>query len=121
MSEFPHVTEQLRNANRAVLEQGGKYAIALVPSKLAVLHQFCEWPPDSALAEEELARSAVAEALRDFCATEEVPFLDLTPALRASAANGELPFFAADTHLNAHGHAVMCDALAPWLRRLLQE
>jgi hypothetical protein len=40
--------------------------------------------------------------------------LDLTAALRAACARGDVPWFPADTHWNANGCRAAAEALADW-------
>jgi lysophospholipase L1-like esterase len=42
----------------------------------------------------------------------EIGFLDLTPALAAEAARGQLVYFADDTHWSAEGHRAAGRAIA---------
>jgi hypothetical protein len=46
----------------------------------------------------------------------DVPFLDMTPALRSAVDGGANIEFALDGHLNETGHRVAADTLAQWLR-----
>jgi hypothetical protein len=86
--------------------------------KLTVLHQFCRWPDESELAPATQAMSPFPALLRRFAEDEGIPYLDLAPALRAVAAAGRSPFFAADTHLNGLGHRVMADEVAAFVTAL---
>jgi len=121
MQGWPAVAEALAAANREIRAAGGRYALVLIPSKLTVLHPLMTWPEVSPLRAEGSARSPLPAALAELARAEGIPFVDLTPALRASAERGALPYFAADTHLDATGHAVMAEALTPWVREQLAE
>jgi hypothetical protein len=114
-SEWPHIREALLAARTEIESHGGRYAVVLVPAKLTVLHPFCAWPPESELDDPARWESALRSDLAKLCAEEDIPYLDLTDALRAVARTGELPYFANDTHLNEHGHKAMAEALAPWI------
>ncbi len=50
----------------------------------------------------------------------EVPFVDMTPAFRKSAAAGDLPYLPRDTHLSSLGHQIVSDALVEPLRSALK-
>jgi hypothetical protein len=65
----------------------------------------------------EANRLAHNELLRDFCAQEQISFLDLTPALERAAAAGRAVYFADDAHWNAAGHEVAAQELAMFLAR----
>ncbi len=98
-------------------EKGVDLVVAFVPSKFRVYRDLCRfdldspclgWPVD-ALPE------AVETAVRSV--GDEVGFLDLTPALHARAAEGELVYLADDTHWSARGHLAAALALADFLIR----
>ncbi|MGB5696723.1 MAG: hypothetical protein WBM46_13780 [Polyangiales bacterium] len=114
-SEWVHLREALLTARDDIVSRGGRYAVVLVPDKLTVLYPYCAWPPESELDDPALWESALRSDLARFCAKEDIQYLDLTTALRLVAAEGELPYFANDTHLNERGHEAMAEALAPWV------
>lgn len=121
LPELEVLRETFRGAREEIEAAGGRYAIALIPSKITTLHGLCTFPEDSAIADPAHADSGLAAALATLCEEESIPFRDTTPALRAVAAGGELPFFPADTHLNATGHRTMAEALAEWIDALSPE
>jgi hypothetical protein len=55
------------------------------------------------------------ELMREFCAAEKLPLLDLTPALEQTAAAGQAVYFADDAHWNAAGHDLAARELARFL------
>ncbi len=118
MSELPFVQSALRGARVDIESRGGRYGVVFVPAKLSVLHLYCRWPASSDLRNPAHGESPFRAALLEFCAREGIPAFDLTDALRAVAQEGELPYFAADTHLNSRGHEAMAQALATWVRSL---
>jgi len=65
-----------------------------------------EWARD----ESELQRRLAAWALQ-----HDVPFLDLTPVLRAAVAAGDSLNFRLDGHWNPRGHEVAATAIADWI------
>lgn len=109
----------LGEVRRRVDGSGGHYAIVFVPMKLRVLHPLVRFPEDSALRDPRMAESRFVPDLSAWAAAEGIPTFDLTPALRVVAEGGTLPYFAADTHLSAAGHAAAAAALEPWMRALL--
>lgn len=68
-------------------------------------------------AEIQANRLAQNELLRDFCARENIPFVDLTPALEKSAGAGHAVYYSDDDHLNAAGHGIAAQELAAFLAR----
>jgi hypothetical protein len=117
--EFNVLATVLSAANRRIKNSQGCYAVVLVPMTLTVLAARCEWPAGSALADPARQEGALGGWLQELCQSEGIPYFDLTPALRAVAARGELPFFANDTHLNERGHEAMADALVGWVREMM--
>jgi lysophospholipase L1-like esterase len=117
-AEVPAVLEQLQATHAAVEAQGGRHVLVLVPSKYRVLHPLCMWPAGSRLADPRPHLSPLRQAVAEHAVARGIPLLDLTETLQRSAAAGQVPYFAADTHLNAHGHAVLAEALAAWLEHM---
>lgn len=117
-------------------EQGTRLAVMFIPSKSQVYLPLAE----SSFSSEALAQAVavslrdVANApnadlilrhrlalnglMRDFCAEEGIPFLDLTDALRARMSTGQNVYFPDDSHWNAAGQETAAAALAEWLPRL---
>jgi lysophospholipase L1-like esterase len=59
--------------------------------------------------------------LEEVCEKENSPYLDLLPLLRRETRVGRRTLYApGDPHLNNEGHTVLGEALADWLRRLLE-
>lgn len=52
------------------------------------------------------------DALRDMLAEIGVEFIDLTPAFREAAAQGEVLYYPYDTHWNQAGHQLAADTMA---------
>ena len=116
-------------------QAGSRLSIMFVPSKAEVY-----WPlVEHALGPEELQRAidfcclynhmkirpaeiqanrlAQNDLLRDFCAHENIPFVDLTPALEKNAGEGHAVYYTDDDHLNAAGHEIAAQELAAFLAR----
>ena len=62
-----------------------------------------------------LFRSQV-EQLGRYCASRDIPFLDLTPGLRARASF-QLLYYENDTHLNQAGHDLVAELLVGEINR----
>ena len=58
------------------------------------------------------------QMLADFCAKENIPMLDLTPALQQKVESGTAVYFSDDEHWNAAGQEVAASELATFLRCL---
>jgi len=61
-------------------------------------------------------RLALNELLRDFCAANDIPMLDLTDALEKEVSAGREVFFPDDTHWSEVGHEIAARELAKFLR-----
>jgi hypothetical protein len=110
--EIPRIMKTLGEIRRTVESAGGRYAVVLVPEKIRVLGGFCRFDEGSEIADWRSQCGPLPEALRDWCAETEVPFVDLTEPLRASVREGAIPWFQADTHWNEVGHHVAAEAIA---------
>jgi lysophospholipase L1-like esterase len=66
--------------------------------------------------ETELDRGAPTRLVGERFAAADVPTLDLTPALEAARADGEVDYFPIDRHWTPTGHRRAAEALAKWLR-----
>jgi hypothetical protein len=119
--ELPRLEGFLEGTRRKIAQGRGRYALAFVPAKVTVVHPFTRWPEGSTLRNPEHWESGLADAVAAIARRVELPFLDLTPALREAAGAGELPYFPADSHPNARGHEAMARALEPWIRGLLRD
>ena len=112
--EVHRITAHLSDFRDEVEAAGGRYAIVMIPSKLRILGPHAEFPEHSPLADREANCSPLPERIAEFCASESIPYLDLTDALAASAAAGEIPWFAGDTHWNSTGNRVAAEACLAW-------
>ena len=110
--EIPRITKTLGEIRRSVESAGGRYALVLVPEKMRVLGPLCRFDEGSEIADWKSQCGPLPEALRAWAADNDVPFVDLTEALRASARAGAIPWFQADTHWNEIGHRVAAEAIA---------
>ncbi len=111
---FERVMSACSEIREYVEERGGRYGIVLVPAKIRVLGPLCEWPEDSSLDGYEDELNPMLGWVRDWCEKQDVPLIDVTATLAAQASEGNFPWFAADTHPNAVGHAAMAAAILEW-------
>jgi lysophospholipase L1-like esterase len=61
-------------------------------------------------------RLALNDLMREFCAQEDITFLDLTADLQSALGDGHNVYFPDDSHWNAAGHEIAARALARLLR-----
>lgn len=90
------------------------FLLVFAPVKFRVYHDLCRFAPTT-----DPARWIVNDLPQRIAAWAQehnLPFLDLTSALRAAAADGRLVYFLDDGHWNGEGHAVAAEQIAQWLR-----
>ena len=104
---------------RTAFEQGSRrlkklkipLIVILIPAKIGVMGRhvvFDEWSVGRVPAELSIPQAdSMATRLKILCNRLDVPYVDSTAALDASAAKGELVYFASDTHLAPAGHKVI--------------
>jgi hypothetical protein len=105
----------LSEAGETCRAEGIHLVVAFIPSKFRVYRDLCRFEDDSpcrAWPVDDLPE-AVGRAVRAM--GDDVGFLDLTPALKARAAAGELVYLADDTHWSAEGHRTAALAVAHFL------
>jgi hypothetical protein len=92
---------------------------SLGPEELQRAIDFCCLYNHMKIRPEEIQANRLAqnELLRDFCARENIPFVDLTPALEKSAGAGHAIYYVDDDHLNAAGHEIAAQEMARFLAR----
>ncbi|MEZ6189274.1 MAG: hypothetical protein R3F62_30265 [Planctomycetota bacterium] len=112
--QVPEVMKVLAEVKQRVEAEGGTYLVAMFPTKLRVLAPYATFPEGTQLADPEAVYGPQTERFAQECAAAGIPYLDLTPPLRAATAKGEQTFFTDDTHLDAHGLEVVSQALLEW-------
>ena len=110
--EFVHLRQTLDQFRTEVVGGGGAYVVVIVPTKLRVLGPISVWPPDAILGNDPKHLSPLRDLLHQWADEADVPVCDLSDALARSAADGELPWFPADSHLNEIGHRIIGDVVA---------
>ncbi|MCP5060677.1 MAG: hypothetical protein GY937_28605 [bacterium] len=111
--EIEAIGTTLREIRDEVEAAGGSYRVVLFPVKLRAMGAHVRWPGDTEIKlDQEL--SDLPERLAQEAGERGIPFLDLGPTLEAMTAQGEVTFFADDTHLNASGHRAVVRALLEW-------
>jgi lysophospholipase L1-like esterase len=119
--------ENLTTAKTSILQahqhteqQGSRLVLVYVPTKFRVYSNLCEFPEDGY--GKTWKTNDLPFRLGAWSKDQGIAYMDLTPALTKSAANGELVYFTDDGHWNAKGHQVVAEALADhvlssgWLR-----
>ena len=119
--------------NRTCAENGGRFVLMFIPSAEQVYWPLAERSFGPAAFQEALAfymrswmsvekiranRLVQNQMLADFCAKENIPMLDLTPALQQKGESGTAVYFSDDEHWNAAGQEVAASELATFLGRL---
>jgi hypothetical protein len=90
-----------------------------IPDKFRVLGPRTRFASEIAAASAQLAgvpkETALGACLQEFCAAQQIHFVDATAALQQQAAAGQLVYQAFDTHLAPAGHEVVADLIAQTL------
>jgi hypothetical protein len=102
-------------------EHGARFSLAYLPYKLQVSDRYLPFERrlsprrdiTSLLGEE---YQAPARNLRQLCQIVKVPFLDLTPVLRAAEETGRALYWEHDEHMRAEGYGLVGATLAEWWR-----
>jgi SGNH hydrolase-like domain, acetyltransferase AlgX len=105
----------LLDAQRLCAENGAKLVLFYIPTKFRVYREFCEFPEDG------YGRiwqpNDLPSTLEAWCSARQMPYLDLTPALKESAASGELVYCPDDGHWNAKGNQTAATSVVGFLER----
>lgn len=101
-------------AQRLCADGDAKLVFVYIPTSFRVYCDFCEFPEDGY--GRQWRPNDLPSRLEAWCKGQGIPYLDLTPALKGSAAKGELVYFTDDTHWNAKGHEVAGEAIARFLK-----
>lgn len=130
---WPLAQRALQEMRNEAASRGALFVLMFVPEKTQVYWPVVErlFPPEELEAvaryyaetlgtpvqtdQIALHRVAQNELLRDFCAREGIPMLDLTPALQRELEAGREVYFPDDTHWNAAGHEIAARELAQFL------
>ena len=125
------VTGMVRQMQMLCREAGAEFVLVYLPSKphvvlplardrlelervraFAALRSKDPLPPARQFADELFARLDTKEtALAEWCRSEGIAFVSMTPALRAAAAAGRQVFFTYNDHWTPVGHEVVAAAL----------
>ncbi len=116
---FGDLAEILRAAHGACSAADAEFVVAFVPQKFRALGHLLTYAPDSEAASWKPTDvdERLEHAVRSLGAG--ATYVDLTPALRRQAEEGELPYFRDDTHLSVAGCAAVGAALVPVVRAAL--
>lgn len=100
-------------AQQLCVSAGAELVFVYVPTKYRVYRGLCEFPEDGY--GKTWVLNDLPSMLESWCKTQAIPYLDLTPSLKESAAKGELVYFTDDGHWNSQGHEVATKAIASFL------
>jgi hypothetical protein len=101
-------------AHKLSTDSGADFLFVYVPTKFRVYRDFCDFPEDGY---GKLWRpNDLPTRLETWNRTHGIAYLDLTAALKSSAATGELVYFSDDGHLNAKGHEVAAEFILSFLK-----
>jgi len=104
----------LLKAQRLSEESGAKLLLAYVPTKYRVYRDFCNFPQDGYVRTWKL--NDLPSQFESWSKDHGIAFIDLTSALRKSAAEGNLVYFPDDGHWNSNGQTVVAQTLEQFIR-----
>ena len=111
---WPLTRQALDDTLAQLDETGAQLVIIIVPSKEQVywdqFQQVASLPPNHNI-------DQLIEPVRQFCASEQLHCLDLTPAFRAEAKMGKQLYFPIDIHWNTQGHTLVAQVVGDYLRQ----
>ncbi len=110
--ELAAITSCLEEERAAVEARKASFLVVLIPTKYRVLGNLCRFDADSPLNQPETILGPLPHHLEAWAARTQCAYLDLTAHLIECASAGALPWFEADTHWNAAGHACAAERLA---------
>ena len=100
---------------------GIQLLVVHIPDKFRVLGPRTRFALEIAAASAQLAgvppETALGACLQEFCAAQQINFVDATAALQQEANAGQLVYQAFDTHLAPLGHQTVADLIATALKK----
>jgi hypothetical protein len=119
---WPLLLQTLRDGHVMLKDRSIPLVITLIPMKLRVMGHYVEFSPlmqtwlplEWDIPEEQ----TIGHALASLCADVDIPFVDMTEALKSSAAKGELVFPPFESHLSKSGHEIVAREIERALREL---
>lgn len=112
LSSLAKVERLLAEGQAEARQHGAELVLMFVPTKFRVYGEICRYPPGGQ--GRNWIDNDLPGRLEAFAARANMPFLDLTPALKG-ARNGHLLYFVDDGHWTPRGHQVAADTLATFL------
>lgn len=104
----------LLQAQRLSLQAGARFLFVYIPTKFRVYKDLCDFPEDGY--GRQWQPNDLPDLWKAWLKAEEIAYLDLTDALKAAAADGELVYFADDGHFNAAGQRVAAESIGRFIR-----
>jgi len=108
--EWEVMTRTLEEAKRLTRGIGADFLLIYIPRKFRVYRGHVRLEEGTEAAGWSV--NDLPEALGAWCRESDIAYLDTTPVLEAEVAAGRHVYFVDDVHWNAHGHAVVADAIA---------
>lgn len=136
---WPLCQSALREMNETCAKAGATFVLVFIPTKEHVylpllrnrftpeaIHDFVAayhteakaMGPDEFEAALYANTDATGRVVEEFCREQNIAFFDLTPAFRRAAQQGQLIYFAFDSHWNGLGNKIAADEIEQFLRRL---
>ena len=94
--------DTLKEANRLSTKNGAAFLVVYVPRKFRIYKDHIKLSPEQAIASWEV--NTLPDKLGNWCAENNIPFIDTGPHLEELVTSGVHPYFVDDVHWNPLGH-----------------
>ncbi|MBI3469050.1 MAG: hypothetical protein HY000_39100, partial [Planctomycetes bacterium] len=109
LNRFETAKEAFRTGQAVCDQHGMRLLVCYIPTKFRVYGGACEFSESSPCLQWRLWD--LPDRFDRFCQDANIPFLDLTFAMRDAAAAGRLLYAAADSHWDRDGHTLVAELL----------
>jgi hypothetical protein len=114
-SEWDVTVETLTEANRLSKQAGARFIVVYIPRKFRVYREYLELQVDTEIAGWRV--NDLPDRMDKWCKENDIAYIDTTPILKESAAEGISPYFIDDVHWNTLGHRLAGAGIVGYLKR----
>jgi hypothetical protein len=107
--------ETLAEANRLSKQAGARFIVVYIPRKFRVYREHLELQNDTYIAGWEV--NDLPDRMDRWCRENDIDYIDTTPVLKQSVAQGVSPYYIDDVHWNALGHRLAGMEILDYLKR----
>ena len=100
-------TDTLLDADQLSRQSGAKLIVVYIPRKFRIYKKYLEVQPNTIISGWKL--NNFPDDMKKWCTENNIDYIDTTPALEKSVAEGIHPYFFDDVHWNPLGHKIAAD------------